>query len=74
MTIHLMISMLYLKKISYTMGEIIAKHGKSQVRIAETEKYHPVIFFNGGNEKFSKRILPISRKSQPYDLKPEMSA
>ncbi|MCB9310435.1 MAG: 2,3-bisphosphoglycerate-independent phosphoglycerate mutase [Lewinellaceae bacterium] len=64
--------------LSYTMGEIIAKHGKSQVRIAETEKYpHVTFFFNGGNEKVfenEERILIPSPKVATYDLKPEMSA
>ena len=65
----------YLKN---TLGEVISKAGKTQVRIAETEKYpHVTFFFNGGREKIFKnedRILCPSPKVATYDLKPEMSA
>ena len=58
-------------------GEVVAKHGLSQLRIAETEKYaHVTFFFNGGEEKEFKgeeRILIPSPKVATYDLKPEMS-
>lgn len=58
-------------------GEIIANHGMTQLRIAETEKYaHVTFFFNGGEEKMFKgedRILINSPKVATYDLKPEMS-
>lgn len=61
-----------------TLGEVVAKAGKSQLRIAETEKYaHVTFFFSGGREeKFENenRILVNSPKVATYDLKPEMSA
>lgn len=61
-----------------TLGEILAAHGKSQVRIAETEKYpHVTFFFSGGREaEFNneRRILIPSPKVATYDLQPEMSA
>ena len=60
-------------------GQVIAKAGLSQLRIAETEKYpHVTYFFNGGSEALSEgedRILvPSPRDVATYDLKPEMSA
>jgi len=61
-----------------TLGEYLAKNGKTQLRIAETEKYaHVTFFFNGGVEKPNdneSRILIPSPKVATYDLKPEMSA
>jgi 2,3-bisphosphoglycerate-independent phosphoglycerate mutase len=64
--------------LNYTLGEIISKAGKSQVRIAETEKYpHVTFFFSGGRElKFEgeKRIMIPSPKVATYDFQPEMSA
>ncbi|MFP4022899.1 MAG: 2,3-bisphosphoglycerate-independent phosphoglycerate mutase [Thiohalospira sp.] len=61
-----------------TLGEILAKNGKKQIRIAETEKYaHVTFFFSGGREQEfenEKRILIPSPKVATYDLKPEMSA
>ena len=61
-----------------TLGELISKAGKKQIRIAETEKYpHVTFFFSGGKEKEfagEKRILIPSPKVATYDLKPEMSA
>jgi 2,3-bisphosphoglycerate-independent phosphoglycerate mutase len=61
-----------------TLGEVIAKAGLSQLRIAETEKYpHVTFFFNGGREvPFSReeRIMVNSPKVATYDLQPEMSA
>jgi 2,3-bisphosphoglycerate-independent phosphoglycerate mutase len=61
-----------------TIGEVIANAGKTQVRIAETEKYpHVTFFFSGGRESvFEKedRILVNSPKVATYDLQPEMSA
>jgi 2,3-bisphosphoglycerate-independent phosphoglycerate mutase len=60
------------------LGEIVARAGLKQLRIAETEKYaHVTFFFNGGEEgEFpgEKRILVPSPKIATYDLKPEMSA
>ncbi len=64
--------------LSNTIGEVIANHGLTQVRIAETEKYpHVTFFFSGGRElEFSneKRILVNSPKVATYDLQPELSA
>lgn len=62
-----------------TLGEILERHGKSQIRVAETEKYpHVTFFFSGGREaEFlgESRILCPSPKDVPtYDFKPEMSA
>jgi len=61
-----------------TIGEVYSKAGRSQVRIAETEKYaHVTFFFSGGKEEEfpgEKRILIPSPKVATYDLKPEMSA
>ena len=61
-----------------TLGEILEKEGKKQIRIAETEKYpHVTFFFSGGREKpfkGEKRILLNSPKVATYDLQPEMSA
>ena len=61
-----------------TMGEYLAKNGKTQLRIAETEKYaHVTFFFNGGSEVMfdgEDRILVNSPKVTTYDLQPEMSA
>ena len=61
-----------------TLGELLARAGKRQLRIAETEKYaHVTFFFNGGEEKVfpgEERILIPSPKVATYDLQPEMSA
>jgi 2,3-bisphosphoglycerate-independent phosphoglycerate mutase len=61
-----------------TLGEILAQHNKTQIRIAETEKYpHVSFFFSGGREKEfvgEKRIMIQSPKVATYDLQPEMSA
>ncbi|MFD2823016.1 2,3-bisphosphoglycerate-independent phosphoglycerate mutase [Lacinutrix iliipiscaria] len=61
-----------------TLGEVLEKHHKKQIRIAETEKYpHVTFFFSGGREKTFQgetRILRNSPKVATYDLKPEMSA
>lgn len=60
------------------LGEYLAKHGKTQLRIAETEKYaHVTFFFSGGREEpyeGEERILIPSPKVATYDLQPEMSA
>ena len=66
-------------EIPNTLGEVLEKAGKTQIRIAETEKYpHVTFFFSGGREKpfeGERRILCPSPKEVPtYDLKPEMSA
>lgn len=61
-----------------TLGEVIARAGKKQIRIAETEKYpHVTFFFSGGREEMfegESRILCPSPKVATYDLQPEMSA
>lgn len=61
-----------------TLGELVSKAGKKQLRIAETEKYaHVTFFFSGGQEqefKGEERILVPSPKVATYDLQPEMSA
>lgn len=61
-----------------TLGEVLEKHSKTQIRIAETEKYpHVTFFFSGGREepfKGETRILRNSPKVATYDLQPEMSA
>ena len=61
-----------------TLGEVLERNNKTQLRIAETEKYpHVTFFFSGGKEiafKKEKRILKNSPKVATYDLKPEMSA
>ena len=61
-----------------TLGEILEQQGKTQIRIAETEKYpHVSFFFSGGREvpfKGEKRLMVPSPKVATYDLQPEMSA
>ncbi|MBY0476875.1 MAG: 2,3-bisphosphoglycerate-independent phosphoglycerate mutase [Chitinophagaceae bacterium] len=64
--------------LNQTLGEVLAQHGKTQIRIAETEKYpHVSFFFSGGRElpfEGEKRIMIPSPKVATYDLQPEMSA
>ncbi len=64
--------------ITETLGEVLEKAGKKQIRIAETEKYpHVTFFFSGGRElpfEGESRILKNSPKVATYDLQPEMSA
>ncbi len=64
--------------LSKTLGEVLELHGRTQIRIAETEKYpHVSFFFSGGREKpfeGEKRIMVPSPKVATYDLQPEMSA
>jgi 2,3-bisphosphoglycerate-independent phosphoglycerate mutase len=64
--------------LSMTLGEVLSKEGKSQVRIAETEKYpHVTFFFSGGRETVFEgedRIMVNSPEVATYDLQPEMSA
>jgi len=61
-----------------TLGEVLSKLDKTQVRIAETEKYpHVTFFFSGGQEEkfpLEERILVNSPQVPTYDLQPEMSA
>jgi len=61
------------------LGEVVAKAGLRQLRIAETEKYaHVTFFFNGGNEtpfaNEDRVLIPSPKEVATYDLKPEMSA
>ena len=64
--------------IQHTLGEVVAEHGMTQLRIAETEKYaHVTFFINGGRETVfahEKRILIPSPLVKTYDLEPTMSA
>jgi len=66
------------ENIQDTLGEVLERAGKQQIRIAETEKYpHVTFFFNGGREepfKGEQRIMCPSPKVATYDLQPEMSA
>lgn len=62
-----------------TFGEILAKRGMKQLRIAETEKYaHVTFFFNGGTEQVydgeDRALIPSPKEFPTYDLIPEMSA
>lgn len=61
-----------------TLGEWVAKHGKTQFRLAETEKYpHVTFFLNGGIEEPAvgeDRFMPKSPKVATYDMQPEMSS
>jgi len=73
------VSVVYPKdNLTETLGEVLEKNNKKQIRIAETEKYpHVTFFFSGGREvEFvgEKRLLCPSPKVATYDLKPEMSA
>lgn len=67
------------ESITNTFGQFLADHNKTQVRIAETEKYaHVTFFFNGGveepNEGEDRILVPSPKEVATYDLKPEMSA
>ena len=66
------------RKLVNTLGEWVAKHDKTQFRLAETEKYpHVTFFLNGGKETpepHEDRFMPKSPKVATYDLQPEMSA
>ena len=66
------------ENLSDSLGEYLSKQGKTQLRIAETEKYaHVTFFFSGGQEDLyegEERILVPSPQVATYDLKPEMSA
>ncbi len=65
-------------KLQNTLGEVLARAGKKQIRIAETEKYpHVTFFFSGGREtefEGESRLMCPSPKVATYDLQPEMSA
>lgn len=66
------------EQLTMTMGEYLSRSGKTQLRIAETQKYaHVTFFFNGGEEKQfdgEDRILIKSPDVETFDMKPEMSA
>ena len=66
------------ENVQNTLGEVLEKNNKKQIRIAETEKYpHVTFFFSGGREKpfnEERRLLCPSPKVATYDLQPEMSA
>lgn len=66
------------EELENVLGEVFSKHGLTQLRIAETEKYaHVTFFLNGGQERCYEgedRCLIPSPKISTYDLKPEMSA
>lgn len=66
------------EELKMTLGEYLAANGKTQLRIAETQKYaHVTFFFNGGEEKTfdgEDRILIQSPDVPTFDLQPEMSA
>lgn len=66
------------RELKNTLGEYLSELGKTQLRIAETEKYaHVTFFFNGGVEAANEgedRVLIASPKVQTYDMQPEMSA
>lgn len=66
------------ENIKNTLGEVLEKNNKIQIRIAETEKYpHVTFFFSGGREKefvAERRLMVGSPKVATYDLQPEMSA
>lgn len=68
----------YKDNLQKTLGEVLADAGKTQLRIAETEKYpHVTFFFSGGREdrfEGESRIMCPSPKVPTYDLQPEMSA
>ncbi len=67
------------EELTNTFGEIVAKRGMKQLRIAETEKYaHVTFFFNGGTEQVydgeDRALIPSPKEFPTYDLIPEMSA
>lgn len=66
------------KELTDVLGEVVSREGKTQLRLAETEKYaHVTFFLNGGEEKVypgEERILVPSPKVATYDLQPEMAA
>ncbi len=66
------------ENVEHTLGQTLSAHGKTQLRIAETEKYpHVTFFFSGGREEVfpgESRVMVPSPKVATYDLQPEMSA
>src|SRR3954468_17998548 len=67
------------QSLSMILGEVLSKHGVSQLRTAETEKYpHVTYFFNGGNEQAfpgeERELIPSKRDVATYDLAPAVSA
>ena len=67
------------EELTHTFGEIVAEHGMTQLRIAETEKYaHVTFFFNGGTEQVyegeDRCLIPSPKEFPTYDLIPPMSA
>ena len=66
------------EQLNNVLGEWLEKHGKTQLRISETEKYaHVTFFFSGGREEEfegEKRVLIPSPKVKTYDLQPEMNS
>ena len=73
------VNVIYEKEnIKNTLGEVLERNNKTQIRIAETEKYpHVTFFFSGGREKEfvgERRLMISSPKVATYDLQPEMSA
>ena len=67
------------QSLNMILGEVLSKHGVSQLRTAETEKYaHVTYFFNGGVEQAfpgeERQLVPSNRDVATYDLAPEMSA
>jgi 2,3-bisphosphoglycerate-independent phosphoglycerate mutase len=67
------------QSLAMILGEVLSKHGVSQLRTAETEKYaHVTYFFNGGVEQAfpgeERKLVPSNRNVATYDLAPEMSA
>ena len=66
------------QSLAHVLGEVVADAGRTQLRMAETEKYpHVTYFLNGGEERLYRgedRIMVPSPKVATYDLKPEMSA
>ncbi|MDC0204336.1 2,3-bisphosphoglycerate-independent phosphoglycerate mutase [Flavobacteriales bacterium] len=73
------VNIIYNKEnIKNTLGEVLEKNNKTQIRIAETEKYpHVTFFFSGGREEEfvgEKRLMVTSPKVATYDFQPEMSA
>src|SRR5205807_5024753 len=67
------------ENLEHILGEVASAAGKTQLRIAETEKYpHVTYFFNGGVEQAfpgeERRLIPSNRDVATYDLAPEMSA